>query len=175
MLCKQDSESLTSYMTFVTDHLDEPLTTAAERQLESRIMTAIEDYEDLQSEASIAAAEQGLLFLMLPQQLTYVLDRVLARCLRDFGTELPFNLQLNDSDAPEPELVFMPQETTEKSVRKIADWVEQSVHTADIYDKPFFNRLLLLLHNWLRQKSFEKSANEFHQKAPRHDDDAPNI
>ncbi len=33
---------------------------------------------------------------MIPQELTYVFDRVLARCLRDFGTELPFNLQMND-------------------------------------------------------------------------------
>ena len=96
MLCKTDSVTLTDYISLITRHLGEPLTNAPERQLEAALLDAIEDYLDLQSNANIAAAEQGLLLLMIPQELTFVLDRVLARCQRDFGIELPFNLQLND-------------------------------------------------------------------------------
>ena len=98
MLCQQDSAKLTSYMQLIADHLDEPLSNAPEQHLEASLLDSIEDYLDLQSDTNVAAAEQGLLLLMLPQELTYVLDRVLARCLRDFGTELPFDLQLNDGD-----------------------------------------------------------------------------
>lgn len=175
MLCKQDATALSSYMQLITDHLDEPLTDAPERKLEAVLLDAIKDYLDIQSDASIAAAEQGLLLLMIPQELTYILDRVLARCLRDFGTELPFNLQLNDGDDPESELALAPREPTEESVKKIVDWVEQSIPKVDISDKPFFDRLLLLLRSWLRQKSFEKAANEFHRKATKHYDDAPSL
>lgn len=100
VLCKQDSMTLTDYISLITQHLDEPLTNAPGRQLEASLLYAIEDYLDLQSDTNVAAAEQGLLLLMIPQELTYVLDRVFAQCLRDFGTELPFNLQLAD-DAPQ--------------------------------------------------------------------------
>ena len=96
MLCNTDSTNLSSYISLITDHLDEPLADAPEQRLDALIMAAIEDYLDLQSDANVAAVEQGLLLLMIPQELTYILDRVLARCLRDFGTELPFNLQLAD-------------------------------------------------------------------------------
>lgn len=47
MLCKQDSVDLTNYVSLITDHLDEPLTNAPERQLEVSLFDAIEDYLDL--------------------------------------------------------------------------------------------------------------------------------
>lgn len=175
MLCKTDSENLSSYMSLITNHLDEPLTSSPEQHLEASLLDAIEDYLNLQSDASIAAAEQGLLLLMIPQELTYILDRILARCLRDFGTELPFNLQLNDDGELEPELVLPRQEPTEESIQKIADWVEQSVLTADISDKAFFERLLLILRSWLRQKSFDEAATEFHRKTAQQGDDSPSL
>lgn len=174
MLCKQDSAALTNYMALVTAHLDEPLTSQPEHQLEASLIDAITDYLDLQSETNIAVTEQGLLLLMIPQELTFILDRIIARCLRDYGTELPFGLQLNDGKQV-PELELTSVEPTEKTVQKIIDWAEQSTPTVNVDDKPFFDRLLLLLWSWLRQKSMEKAAEDFHQKATQRDDDGPSI